>query len=198
MIAYATPAEYRAAFDRTSTDKDTDIQKDLVAISRYLDGKLRRFFSADAAPVARTYIPEEPSTGIWINDLAAVPESVKVDTGRNGKFETELLHQADYDLLPLNADKGPEPWPWERIELTQYGLYHGFTPAERVQVTAKFGWPQVPEAIRSATIHLTAILRLESPRATRRISELGDAIESSADAQSIIAKLTDQYKIWRV
>lgn len=196
MTAYATPEDYRRAFDRTGTEKDEDIARDLTAISRYLDGKLRRTFAADTEPVSRIYVPTDHVSGIWIDDLAAPPVSVKVGTKLDGSFALEL-DPGDYELLPLNADKKPEPWPWERIELTPWGQLAAFHPGERVQVTAKFGWPQIPEAIRSATIQLTAILRLESPRATRRIAELGDAIEASADAQSIIAKLTDQYKIWR-
>ena len=45
-----------------------------------------------------------------------------------------------------------------------------------------------------ATVHLTAILRLESPRATRRIAELGDAVEASPAVQGIVRDLASAYR----
>ena len=112
-------------------------------------------------------------------------------------FATTLA-TTDYELLPLNANRGPEPRPYTRIGMTSWGKYSSFSAGERVEVTAQFGWPAVPEAIQRACIHLTAILRLETPRATRRIAELGDVIETSQDAQFIVKQLVDQYKVWRV
>lgn len=195
--AYATAQQYREATGKTDKAQDAEITTDLTAISRYLDGKLGRFFSQDMEPVTRTYIPDTYTDGLWVDDLAEPPVIIKIDTRRNGKYETEL-DASDYELLPLNADKGPEPRPFTRIQLTFWGSYACFTPRERVQVTARYGWPEIPEAIQRATIHLTAILRLESPRATRRIAEIGETIEASMDAQIIIRQLTDQYKVWRL
>lgn len=195
--AYATATEYRAAIEMTDTGKDAGIEQDLAAISRYLDRKLRRVFAKDETAAVRLYVPENMADCIWTDDMAAPPELVKVDTGQNGLYETTLA-AADYELLPFNADKQPEPWPYTRIQLTPWGAHRHFTPRERVQVTAIFGWPEVPAAIKSATIQLTAILRLETPRATRRIAELGDTVEASPDAQIIVRQLIDQYKVWRV
>lgn len=194
--AYATVQQYKSVTGKTATDQDAEIASDLIAISRYLDGKLGRFFLRDETPVSRVYIPETYSEGLWVDDLAEPPEAVRIDTGQNGQYETELVTK-DYELLPLNADKGPEPRPFTRIQLTLWSNRGYFYPGERVQVTARYGWPEIPEAIQRATIHLTAILRLESPRATRRIEELGETVEASMDAQMIIRQLTDQYKVWR-
>ena len=195
--AYATPAQYRAVTGKTDAGQDTDILTDLTAVSRYIDGKLRRFFNKDAAAVSRVYIPAESTLAIWVDDLAMEPTAVKLDTGGDGLFATTLA-TTDYELLPLNANRGPEPRPYTRIGMTSWGKYSSFSAGERVEVTAQFGWPAVPEAIQRATIHLTAILRLESPRATRRIAELGDVMETSQDAQFIVKQLIDQYKVWRV
>lgn len=195
--AYATVQQYKSATGKNDTAQDAEIATDLIAISRHLDGKLGRFFSQDEAAVTRIYAPETYAEALWVNDMASAPESVKIDTGRDGQYETELV-ASDYELLPLNADKGPEPRPFTQIRLTSWSSYGCFTPGERVQVIAKYGWPEIPESIQRATIHLTAILRLETPRATRRIAELGDAIEASMDAQMIIRQLTDQYKVWRL
>ncbi len=191
--AYATVSLYRSVVGKTDTAQDGDIQVDLNAISRYLDGKLGRFFNKDASAVERVYIPEINTPFIRVDDLAVAPTAVKLDTGGDGQFAT-TLEASDYELLPLNADKGPEPRPWTRIQMTPWGNYGAFTAGVRVQVTAQYGWPYVPDAIQRATIQLTAILRLETPRATRRIAELGDVMEASPDAMSIIRQLTDRYK----
>ena len=195
--AYATSSQYRAVTGKTDIGQDADILTDLKAISRYLDSKMGRFFTKDAEDVARIYVAPENTFALWVDDLPAVPTTVKVDDNGDGVFETTLA-AADYELLPLNADKGPEPRPYTRIQLTPWGSYSTFIPGARIEVTAQFGWPAVPLAIQQATIHLTAILRLESPRATRRISELGEAIDTSPDAQRIIRQLTDQYRRIRV
>lgn len=195
--AYATVSQYRSVIGKTDTAQDGDIQTDLLAISRYLDGKLGRFFTQDAAAVARVYVPTKNSTSIQVGDLAANPTSVKLDTNQDGVFETTLT-ATDYELLPLNANKGPEPWPFNEIGLTPWGDYSLFYKGIRVEVTAKFGWASVPDAIQRATIQMTAILRLETPRATRRIAELGDVMEASGDAMNIVRQLAGKYKVWYV
>lgn len=195
--SYATEKEYRDLIGKTDPAEDAIILNDLKAVSRYLDGKLGRFFSRDTSAVARVYVARSSDT-LWVDDISATPTSIKIDQDGDGDFADETaLAATDYELLPLNADKEPEPRPWTQMRLTTWGTIGSFSEGERVQVTARFGWPAVPEAIRRATIHLTAILRLETPRATRRIPELGEAIEASAEAQGIIRQLTDAYKVMR-
>ena len=191
--AYATAAEYRASIGKTDVADDDEIKDDLKAISRYIEGKLGRFFNSDAEDVSRTYTCPATSDTLRVDDLPADPTSIEIDTNTDGTFD-ETLDSDDYELLPVNADKGPEPRPYTRIRLTKWGDYGAIYKGQRVKVTGKFGWPSVPEAVKRATIHLTAILRLETPRATRRIPELGEAIEASPDAQHIIRQLTDNYR----
>ena len=52
---YADPPTYRAVVTKSDSGSDAEVLQDLVAISRYLDRRLGRFFSKDAAPVARMY-----------------------------------------------------------------------------------------------------------------------------------------------
>ncbi|MBT9176897.1 MAG: hypothetical protein DDT20_01222 [Firmicutes bacterium] len=192
--AYATAAAYRAAIGKTDPADDAEILIDLTAVSRHLDAKLGRFFTRDAAPVNRVYIPAGAGPELWTDDLSAAPTGVAIDTTRNGTFATALLPR-DYELLPLNALREPEPRPHNCIRLVPWGGRTIFPAGVRVRVTAQFGWPAVPPAVQQATVHITALLRLETPRATRRIPELGEAIEASPDAQRIIRQLTDQYKL---
>ena len=189
--AYATAAQYRASIDKSDVAEDTEILEDLATISRYIEGKLGRFFNKDAADVTRNYFVPVTSRFLWVDDLSADPTTVAIDDDADGTCEETIT---DYQLHPLNADKEPEAKPFTRLYLPPWHTRGAFYKGQLVEVTGKFGWPAVPAPITRACIHLTAILRLETPRATRRIPELGDAIEASNDAQNIIRQLTDVYQ----
>lgn len=195
--AYATAAEYRRVVGMNDTGLDVEIATDLLAVSRYIDGEMRRFFTRDATPTVRVYTPQEATRTLNVHDLSAAPVQVRVDVNGNNTF-ARTLAASDYELLPQDAMAGPEPWPFTQIRITPWSGIGRFAAGQRVEVTAQFGWPQVPNAIHRATIHITALLRLETPRATKRINELSDNIETSYQAQNIVRQLTNQYKVWLV
>jgi hypothetical protein len=219
---YADVVQYRAHTKKTDSAQDALIENDLVAVSRWLDQRLGWFFTRDASPVARVYeVPgasrpldwayrpldwaesENPFRwGNWRRDLHVDPIAtttglvVKVDTDGDGDFADEAAWAStDYELLPRNADKDPEPRPWTAIRVPPWSSQGGFAAGQRVQVTACFGWPAVPPAIVAATIELTAIWRLESPRATNQVSmSLDNAIQTSPQAQGLVKQLMAQYR----
>ena len=176
---YATAQQYRTVIGKTDSGSDTQITADLTAISEMLNGRMGRFFGKDDQPVTRIYVPVVTGQSLYVDDLVSVNE-IKI-----GDVVID-----EYDLLPFNAAIEPEPAPYTLIRLA-----HTVFPAGRkVSVTGIFGWPAVPKAVMAATIQLTGILRIETPRATRRISELGDLVETSLEAISIVRQLTDKYK----
>lgn len=193
---YATAAEYRAAVKPDADGgADASITTDLTAISRYLEGKLGRFFNQDAVDTTSVYVAATGADTLEVDDFAAAPTSVAVDDG-SGAFATTLA-PSDYELQPANALLLPEPAPYTRIALVPWGT--AWSRSARVRVVGRRGWPAVPAGIKSGTIQLTAVYRLESPRATRRIDEVGDTIETSPGAQRILWELVGQYaKRWGV
>lgn len=192
--SYATAAQYRAILGKTDTSEDAEILDDLTAVSRYMDGKLGRFFTKDAAAVKRVYVPSAASDTLWVDDLAAAPTSIKVDEDLDGSFADETAYAGtDYELRPLNAADGPETWPYTHIIIPPWSKKGNWPRGGRVEIDAVFGWPAVPKAIERATIHLTGILRLESPRATNRIVEIEDVVQASPEAQRIIWQLMKTY-----
>jgi len=191
--AYATAAEYRAVTGMVDTSQDTAILNSLKSISRHVEFKCRRFFNKDSADQTRIYVVPADCSTLWIDDMSAAPTSIKIDEDLDGTYETTLA-ATDFELWPLNALLEPEPRPYMQICLTPWGDRAIFSKGERVQVIGKFGWPAVPESIKQATIHLAAILRLESPRATTRIPEMGDVIGTSPEAQHILRQIVDKYK----
>ena len=201
--AYASAAQYRDLVGKTDADDDTTVALDLKAVSRFIERRLGRHFTVDAGDVTRIYVVGsrggEPSRGhnsLWIDDLSAAPTSIKIDTDNDGSYADETaLAATDYEMWPLNAPVGPEPRPYERIDLTAWGDQVTWPHGLHVEVIGKWGWPAIPDSIVRATIQLTAILRLESPRATSRIpDELGESVQASPQAQSIVRELMNVYR----
>lgn len=190
--AYATAATYRSLVDKSTTTEDGEINDDLLAISRYIDLELGRFFTKDAAPVARDFWPRVESLELMVDDMAAAPTVVASDDTDDGTPETTWTVTTDYVVHPANAALGPEAKPYTKILIPSYSSKR-FYAGRLVRVTAVWGWPAVPKAIERATCHLTAILRLETSRAESTVSELGAVLSASPQARSIIDKLKDAY-----
>ena len=201
--AYATAAQYRAAITKSDTTDDIEIDLDLLAVSRYLERRLGRFFNVDASDVTRIYDvgsrgarPPGGHKSLWIDDLSAAPTSVIIDKDNDGLFSDETaLASTDYELYPLNAPDGPEARPYTRLDITAWGDEGTWPHTSRVQIIGKWGWLAVPAAITRATIHLAGILRLESPRATNRIpDDLGATVATSPQGQAIVRQLMNAYR----
>ena len=205
--AYATVAEYRERVGKTGpSDHDDTVKDQLTAVSRYIERFLGRFFNVDASDVTRLYRVGDdggvPNLGarkvLTVDDLSADPTSIKIDEDKDGLFTDETaLAATDYVLLPRNALLGPEAEPYHAIELNSWGDTASFTEGAWVEVIGKFGWPAVPQAIKQATVDLTSILRLESPRATNRIvDDIAGSIEASPQAHGIVKGLQVVYRRW--
>ena len=190
--AYSTAGTYRSAIGKIDTGDDAEILTDLTAISRYLDLRLGRFFTKDAAAVKRYYMGDGQVV-LYVDDLVSVT-TIKIDTDLDGSFADETaLATTDYELLPRNVDVGPEPQPYRSIGLTDYGTKGVWTPIARIEIDAVWGWPAVPDAIKRACIQLTGILRLETPRAQATVSEIGQVVQMSGKAMGIVEDLHRHY-----
>lgn len=190
--ALATVAMYKDIADKSVATEDPEILTDLTAMSRMLERELGRFFTKDAAGVARTYIPEGNWRTLWVDDLVSV-SAIKLDDNADGTAETALL-ATDYVLTPRNAAFGSEARPYTAIEMTDTGTRLYFPERRLVEITGIWGWPAVPDAIARATCHLTALLRLETPRAQAMVSEIGQLMQMSPKAMGIVDRLAEVYR----
>lgn len=199
--SYASVDEYRASIKRSDNSDDIVIERDLEAISRYLDlqtGYSQTGFNQSDAGVERILQPDPLSPNprtLWVPPLAAAPTSVKIDTDGDGDFSDETtldLTQPTGDVLlkPTDWNQRPVQVPINQLELTRWGSYSSW-PNLLVQVTGTWGWPAVPERVRAATIELTALLRLETPRATEQITEVDSTLRTSASGQAIVRRLVN-------
>lgn len=155
---YATVAELRLSLgdqDRLALDSG-QLEQAIRSASRAVDDwcsrPLRRFW-LDPAATARTYRTRD----LWcatVDDIgSASGVVVKTDTDNDGVFETTWT-AGDFQLEPLNAAGNGGAYRYNRIvavgDLTfPFPLGYGARPT--LQVTARFGWSQVPEPVRVAT-----------------------------------------------
>lgn len=199
--AYARGSDYRAVISGTKASDNDQLEEDLTAVSRYIDRKLGQFFTLDASAVARTFIGQGgPKLYLRLDDDfcpgigSTSGLAIKVDEDGDGSFADETAWAStDYELWPLNAASGPEPSPWTVIHIPSWSSKSSWPVGNRIQVTAKWGWPAVPAPIKRATIDLTSILRLEGSRATNLINEMDQVLSASPAAQAIVFNLLRNY-----
>ena len=177
---YATLTEIKA-YMSISDNTDNDLLENLVeSASRSIDRIANRRFYLDATASARLYRAYS-DIFVYIDDLGSTTDLVvKTDSNGNGTYAKTLTLNTDYILDPLTAPSLSRPYTqltmvsntetWPIFPgLTQNGLRPG------VQVTAKWGWPSVPNDINMACLILTADLykRKDAPGGILGLGDLG-------------------------
>ena len=164
-----------------SDNTDNDLLEDLIeSASRSIDRMANRRFYLDATASARLYRAYS-DIFVYVDDIGTTSNlSVALDINGNGTYTKTLTLNQDYILDPLTAASlgrpftqltmvsNTETWPIFP-GLTQNGLRPG------VQVTARWGWPTVPDDINMACLILTADLykRKDAPGGILGLGDLG-------------------------
>lgn len=180
---------------------DDQLSMAINAASRSIDNYCQRRFWVDGQAVARTFTPKS-LTGV---DLAADISSVsglivKTDAGGDGTFETTWA-ASDYELLPVGAATAfPEAEPWTAIRAVGSRTFPAWgstwlTRLDRVQVTALWGWPAVPDAVTQACLIKASRLfhRKDSPQGIAGFGEFGPVRLSRGEDQDVMG-LLDPYR----
>ena len=152
---YAALDELSRELGITDSLSDAKLELAISATSRQIDSYCQRFFYQDTAVVARTYHPDD-YLSLEVDDISTTTGLiVKVDSNDTGTFSTTLTITTNYILTPTNAaDEWPvRPYTGIRIVdtgLSAFPMYSSGRPS--VEVTAKFGWPAVPEDVQKACL----------------------------------------------
>jgi hypothetical protein len=177
---YATLTQIKG-YMSISDNIDNDLLEDLIeSASRSIDRIANRRFYLDAVASARLYRAYS-DIFVYIDDLGTTTDLVvKTDSNGNGTYAKTLTLNQDYILDPLTAPSLSRPYTqltmvsntetWPIFPgLTQNGLRPG------VQVTARWGWPSVPDDINMACLILTADLykRKDAPGGILGLGDLG-------------------------
>jgi hypothetical protein len=160
---------------------DNDLLEDLIeSASRSIDRMANRRFYLDATASARLYRAYS-DIFVYVDDIGTTSSlAVALDINGNGTYTKTLTLNQDYILDPLTAASSGRPFTqltmvsntetWPIFPgLTQNGLRPG------VQVTARWGWPSVPDDINMACLILTADLykRKDAPGGILGLGDLG-------------------------
>jgi hypothetical protein len=170
----------------TVDDRDELIEASIRAACRQIDRKTGRYFYTDAAPTARTVPVVGQSLYAAGEQVLLVPDiatdtGLAVAAGATGNWAAVT----GWETGPDNALVFGRP-------ITEIRSYAGWLPTTgRMQVTAVWGWPAVPDEIAEAAKLLAARLyrRKDSPQGVLGTSEWGTARVSRTDpdVESLIA-----------
>ena len=161
----------RLGIEADDTSREAPLNSALAAASRGIDRATGRRFWLDADPVQRTYNPrgrivrESDGDLFLVDDIGNVAGLV-VETGSG----TSWSAVTDYETGPENAIADGKPITGLLRTLGTWGL-----TTTRLRVTARFGWPAVPDEVTEAALIQASRLykRKDSPEGIIGSAEWG-------------------------
>ena len=190
---YTTLTAMKNFLSIVDSSDDTLLEGFIESASRSIDRIANRRFYADAAASARKYRAYN-DLFVYVDDISSTTGLVvKIDDDGDGTFETTLAINTDFLVEPLTAASKDRPFTQLTMVNTSFtwpifpGLFsNGLRPG--VEVTAKWGWPAVPDDIETACQILTADLykRKDSPGGILGLGDLG-AIRMSPLGRDVTA-----------
>jgi hypothetical protein len=143
-------------FKADKVEQDDNILDAIASASSEIEKHCNRQFNKADVAAARIYEPDDSTTvsvdDFWTTDGLVV----EVDTNGDGTFPT-VVPASDYEVYPRNGVvDGQIGWPYYEIQFVSdvLPIYHRRKGI--VRVTAKWGWPTVPEAVRQACVIIAA------------------------------------------
>jgi hypothetical protein len=170
---YATIADLAGYMTVNAVSYGDDLAHALTAASRQIDAHCARRFWADSTATARVYYSKDSRVAL-IDDAWSI-STVKCSSADDGTYDVTYSVGTDYQAEPLNgvAD-GIDGLPTWRLRFNKPILPTG-TETPTIQITAKWGWAAVPDAIRQACLIMAGeIFKLrEAPFGVAGFNEMG-------------------------
>lgn len=184
---YITLAGLKTYLKIDDSVEDSLLEQIIESASRSIDRIANRRFYLDSTATARTYRPIG-NLRVIVDDIGTTSGIIlKTDPDANGVYQTTFTINSDYIVEPTNALAKGRPITYLTIVgPTALSLPVNYWP--QVEVTARWGWPTVPDDIEQATYILSADLykRKDSIGGVLGLSELG-AIRMSPLGRDIAA-----------
>lgn len=217
--AYLSPQEYRIRVDKEDEADDLFLESQLSAASRLIENACGQVFNKTDVVETRYYdgeglfnkpnaawysenetllISASTSTKWVLKDPIASTSGliVQVDDNADYSHELTLVLNTDFWIKPYNAALLPEAMPYTMLELIPNNAQLSTWPTTRrcVKITALFGWPAVPSAIKEATALVTRQIRdLQQAGVTLTLQNMDAAIRISPRAANIIKDIVQTY-----
>ena len=173
MANYATLAQVKSALRITDQIDDALLNTAIGAASRWVDGWCGRQFVVASGTAVRDYVPSGRMEPLMVDDLTTVV-SIKIDENLDRTFVTTLA-DIDFQLEPVNARAFGNDTPFTMIRPQEDGYWPTVSGRATVRVEATYGWPEIPDAVREATILQASRLftRLDSPLGVAGFGDMG-------------------------
>jgi hypothetical protein len=147
-MAYVDPTELTNYLRSTIVADEVEIEMALGAAESAINSMCHRTFTVPTAASTRTFVSTD-TYGLVVPDIASTADLVIVNNGAT-------LTAADYQLEISPGVPGPvgvdgRTWPYSRI-IRLSGWWHVPTDGKAtVSITARWGWPAVPDEVKLAT-----------------------------------------------
>lgn len=150
---YATLLELKKYLGISDGTDDDELTGALASTSRGIDKHCGHSFTKDVTATARVYYPRGHVARV--DDFHTTTGLVvATDDGDAGTYG-DAWAEADYQLEPLNGVVDGEPgWPYTRIRAI--GRSFPCTQRAPLQVTAQWGWAEVPSPVKQACLIVAA------------------------------------------
>lgn len=173
----------------------TEFQRALRAASRRLDGACHRVFYLAQSPSAReydvagnVYYDRDDGTHTLLTDDIGSAAGLVVEVGNGFGQGWTTLDTSLYELAPVGALSRRRPYTGIRML--------GTWPGRLARVTARWGWPRIPDQIEEATQLLAAryVARIGSPEGVSFSSEVGGSVRLARTDPDVHALISDLIK----
>jgi hypothetical protein len=193
MGSYVALSELKSALGITVSTDDAFLNLAIDSAEQSIDDLCGRKFSADGSASARTY-RAQPYLAVTDDISTLTGLVVKTDTSGDGTFDTTWA-STDYQVEPLNNLLKTTPRSVNNLRAVgsyTFPVYGDGLAA--VEVTAKWGWPAVPDSIKQAALMLASRLygRKASPMGVIGVGDFGPVRISRSDPD--IAHLLMDYR----
>lgn len=161
-MTYVTVAELAARLNIGDSYEDAELTTALNAACAKVDDHCGRTFAQDAAVTIRTVRAVDQwrlvlDPGMDISTVTGL--IVKTDDNDDGSFETTWTITTDFECESSGYGyNGQSGWPFTQLTAVGSKTWPCWTNRRAVQITAKFGWAEVPEPVKQATLIMGAEL----------------------------------------
>jgi len=190
---YATLSEVKASLRLTDTIDDALLETAIESASRMIDGFTARTFS-NAGTAVRNFAATD-EINLIIDDAITVLEVASTDE-IGGNYT--VWKSTDFQLEPINSRSDGLYMPFTSIRAVNDYLWPVVDQQALVRITAVYGFPAVPIAIKQATVIQSSRLykRLDSPLGVAGFGDMG-AIRVGRYLDPDVEQLVMPFKIMR-
>jgi hypothetical protein len=194
---YCTLAEFKACNVSSGNTYPTDTADDAVlediieAASRFWDGETCRYFYKNSVDEIRYF--KAMDNEIKVGDLVSITTLETDDGLRTYPYSWAAT---DYDLQPDNAVLNGRPYNKIIMSpITTQSMPNGIIKG--VKITGVFGWPSVPDIIKSATLMLSKAIadrRYGENTTSDTVITSGGVVISPQDVPGICWKMVSPFR----